>query len=123
MLLIGPAISEVVSVASHMVLSKNSIWHPSATVFNRYAEATLWRFARQPVLPMPAWRSPVWLHCGVGKRSKDHWMSRCWRGEAAAAARKRARAVMKVGRANILKNVLSRRKLVSRDAVDKDTGG
>lgn len=56
-----------------MVLSKNSTRQPSGTEMSWYAEATLFKSARQPVLPMPEWVSLSPKQVFVGKRSKDHW--------------------------------------------------
>lgn len=96
-LVIGPARSEI-SFPSHIVLSKNSMRHPSATVFKVYAEATPFKSARQPVLPLPAWSSLVPLQVFVGYRSNDHWISRGKRGKAVVVVVKRSAAVPKARR-------------------------
>lgn len=80
------------------MLSKNSMRHPSATVFKVYAEATPFKSARQPVLPLPAWSSLMPLQAVVGYRSKDHWMSRGKRGKAVVVVVKRNAAVARARR-------------------------
>lgn len=86
-----------------MVFSKYSTWQPGAIVFRRYAEAMVFRLARQPVLPIPEWISLVEFppHCVLGYRSKDHWIPRFMKGNAMAMLTRK-----RVARRRVAKDIL-----------------